>query len=115
MLKRCVDFSVHMKKQSLKVEYPVEGANTKEVLDLKEMVWYQHLFIVSIDNQIHFYSLQLDIGNKQNAIHEQKLLDLKKENKELNEVLELSKSNRQNIKQQNIDDYSKKKNVRSAE
>lgn len=54
MLKRCVDFSVHMKKQSLMVECPVEGASTKEVLDLKEMVWYLHLFITDIDNKIHF-------------------------------------------------------------
>lgn len=38
MLKRCVDFSVHMKKQSLMVECPVEGASTNEILDLNEMV-----------------------------------------------------------------------------
>jgi len=38
MLKRCVDFSVHMKKQSLMIKFPVEGASTKDVLDLKEMV-----------------------------------------------------------------------------
>lgn len=58
----------------------------------------------------------MDIGNKQNAIHEQKLLDLKEENKRLNEVLkELSKSNRENVKQKNIDDCSKTKNVSSVE
>jgi len=58
----------------------------------------------------------LDIGNKQNAIHEQKRLDLKEENKVLNEVLkELSKSNRENIKQKNIEEYSREKNVSSAE
>lgn len=38
MLKRCVDFSVHMKKQSLMVKCPVEGASTNEILDLSEMV-----------------------------------------------------------------------------
>jgi len=101
-----------MKKQSLAVECPVEGASTKDVLDLKEMVWYLHLFIEDTVDKIHFYSLQVDIGNKQNAIHEQKILNLKEENKVLNEALkELSKSNREKIIQKNIDDYSKKKNV----
>ncbi|XP_022161015.1 uncharacterized protein PFB0145c-like [Myzus persicae] len=90
MLKRCVDFSVHMKKQSLMVECPVEGASTKEVLDLKEM---------------------LDIGNKQNAVHEQNRLNLKEANNALNELVkELSKLNREKIKQKNTDDYSKEKN-----
>eukprot|EP00102_Acyrthosiphon_pisum_P014345 XP_008184350.1 PREDICTED: uncharacterized protein LOC100570726 isoform X2 [Acyrthosiphon pisum] len=90
MLKRCVDFLLHMKKQSLAVECPVEGASTKEVLDLKEMV---------------------NIGNKQNAIHEQKVLNLKEENKLLNDALKkLSKSNREKITQNIIDDYLKKKN-----
>jgi len=57
MLKRCVDFSVHMKKQSLAVECPVGGASTKEILDLKEMVWCLSLFIDDIDSKLHFYSL----------------------------------------------------------
>ncbi|CAI6352793.1 unnamed protein product [Macrosiphum euphorbiae] len=95
MLKRCVDFSTHMKKQSLAVECPVGGASTKEVLDLKDMV---------------------EIGNKQNADHAQKILNLKEENKLLNETLkELTKSNLEKIIQKNIDDCSKKKNVSSAE
>jgi len=45
MLNRCVDFSLHMKKQSLTVECPVEGASTKELLDLREMVKYLYTFI----------------------------------------------------------------------
>lgn len=49
-----MDFSVHMKKQSLMVECPVEGTSIKEVLDLKEMVWYLNLFIADIDNKIRF-------------------------------------------------------------
>jgi len=58
----------------------------------------------------------LDIGNKQNAIHEQKYTDLKEENIVLNGALkELLKSNRKNIKQKNIDDCSKEKVVSSAE
>jgi len=71
---------------------------------------------VGIDNQIHFYSLQLDAGNKQNAIREQNILDLKEEIKLLNEELkELSESNQKNIQKKKIDDHSKKKNVSSAE
>jgi len=65
---------------------------------------------------MRFYSLQVDIGNKQNAMHEQKIINLKEENKVLNEALKkLSKSNREKIIQTNIDDYPKKKNVSSAE
>ena len=116
MLKRCVDFSAHMKKQSLAVECPVGGASTKEVLDLKDMVWYLLLFIADTVDKIHFYSLKVEIGNKQNADHAQKILNLKEENKLLNETLkELTKSNLEKIIQKNIDDCSKKKNVSSAE
>ncbi|CAH1713992.1 uncharacterized protein LOC114119616 isoform X2 [Aphis gossypii] len=83
MLKRCVDFSVHMKKQSLMVKCPVEGASTNEILDLSEMV---------------------DIGNKQLEIYDKECLDLKKENKALKELL---KSTREIINEKNVDDNSK--------
>ncbi|KAE9523592.1 hypothetical protein AGLY_016144 [Aphis glycines] len=83
MLKRCVDFSVHMKKQSLMVKCPVEGASTNEILDLNEMV---------------------DIGNKQLEIYDKECLDLKKENKALKELL---KSTREIINEKNVDDNSK--------
>jgi len=54
----------------------------------------------------------VDIGNKQNEIHEQKYIDLKEENERLKELL---KSNRENIKQNTIDHYSKEKIVSSVE
>lgn len=58
----------------------------------------------------------MDIGNKQNAVHEQNRLNLKEANNALNELVkELSKLNREKIKQKNTDDYSKEKNVSSAE
>jgi len=112
MLKQCVDFSVHMKKQSLMVKCPVEGASTNEIIDFEEMVL--NIFIniyIDIDNKICFYSLQLDIGNKLSEMHDKKCFDLKEETKVLKELL---KSTREIINEKSVGDYSKKKNVSSA-